>query len=202
MHLEIPNFPLQPKVISGSNFPDVALHARRGEFIQESSYSMPLFAGAMFAVALACCFIPWNEKGLIGIKVIYFIAAGIAWGGICTLGVYFVRNAVGQRIIVEPKPLRVIIMAPAIHRVIPGSDLIGIQLCEGADNSYQTNLVYRNAKGEIARHCLYCHYSKSPCAKLAAQYQRRCGFEVMDHIVDESPSTNLRQSALKKLERR
>lgn len=184
MSREIPQTPLQPKIISGSSLPDVALHARRGEFIQESSYSMPLFAGAMFLAAIACCYIPWNEKGLIGIKMIYFIAAGVAWGGICILGAYFGRNAFGQKIIVEPKPLRVIIMAPGIHRIIPGADMIGVQLCRGPDNSYQTNLVYRNAKGELARHCLYCHYAKSPCLKLAKQYERRCGFEVLDHTQD------------------
>src|SRR5262245_36434804 len=110
MSLEFPKTPLTPKAISGSSLPDVALHARRGEFIQESSYSMPVFAGGMFLVAFACCFIPWDEKGFGGIKGVYWIAVGIVWGGICLLGGYLARNAIGQKIIVEATPLRVIIM--------------------------------------------------------------------------------------------
>lgn len=147
---------------------------------------MVWFACFMLVAGLTCCLIPWEERTFNGggPRVTYFIAAGFAWGGVCVLGGYFAFKAFGQRIIIDQRTETLTIKSPAKHVEIPVSDLSGIQICDDKNSAYQVNLVYSNAAGKIARHCLYSAMSKRHCVQLANQYHTRCGLTVFDHTVN------------------
>jgi len=181
---DIPRSPVPTAVISYSWFPDTALHARQGTLVQESSYSMLWFAAGMFLTAIACCFIPWEVRSFLGRgpKVVYFIAGGFAWGGICVVLGYYIRNMLIQSIIIDMRLEQVSIEASDFRHQFPMIDVIGVQLCKGDSRCFQANLVYNSLEGEIARHCLYCNGSKGPCRRLARQYHVLCGFTILDHI--------------------
>lgn len=190
--VDIPTEPLPTSSMSSSLFPDVALHRRAGKFVHESSYSMPIFAAIMCGMAIGVCFIPWDERILLGRgpRVVEVIAGGIVWGAICVLGVFWLRNRFGQTITIEPDDNRLTIPSPDRHLVLNLDDVVGIQLCRcrlGHDpksrsqQGFQMNLVYRTKGDNVDRHCVYSHVRKGPCLRLANQYQAACDFEVFDH---------------------
>ena len=183
MSPDIDKSPVRSNAKSMGWFPDVGLHSRGGVTVQESSYAMLWFAMFLFSAAIACCFIPWEERSFLGRgpKVIYFIAGGLAWGGICTVGMYVIRNAIGERITIDSEAATVTIKSRDGDSEFPLSNLIGIQICGDACTGYQSNLVYSTPSGEIVRHCLHCHISKWHCERLAVQYRSRCGIVVFDH---------------------
>ncbi len=178
---EIPTSPTPSRVTSSSWFPDVALHRHSNRFVHESSYSQLCFAAVMFIVAVLVCFIPWDERAFLGngLKVKYFIAGGIIWGGMCVLGMYWFRNARGQRLVIDPHAEKLTILTPQRQVEIRMEDIVGTQICKG-EHGFQANLVYRDAAEDIKRHCLYSHASKSPCLRLARQYELHCGFPIID----------------------
>ena len=101
---EIPTTPMRVSVTSLGWMPDVALHRYRRLFIHESSYAS-LFLAAFLLIA-ACLFwsLPWDEPTFIfgtlppakyGFSLLFMS------GSICSGAVFFIRNHLGQRLIID-----------------------------------------------------------------------------------------------------
>lgn len=174
---------------------DFALHRYGDRYFQEATYYSLFGACVLFAAAVACGFIPWEQQALFGLKVKYLIALIPGWGGICLLGFHVVRILAEQRIIVSPHEATLTIQKAGHDTVVAWPDILVIQICEGSqevaeevearfglESHYQLILAYRDSTGVIRRHCLAAHFAKSSCTRLARQYSNLFGFQVVEHL--------------------
>lgn len=155
----------------------------------------------MSALALVACFIPWDARTFLNIPVRYFIAVGCIWGGICGLAPYYIRNRIGQRIVIDTEaqtvtihqrdtsnvasrvlsnPASILSAEPPTMpaRSIRFEDVLAVQIA--GDGPFQANLVYRDGE-TIVRHNLVSHGAKSFAESIADAYCEAGGFKLLDH---------------------
>jgi len=182
--MEIPTESLEVRS-SGS---EVELHCRHGIYYQESSYGHLRFFAALAIIAGVICFLPWNTLANDGVKLKYYIAGGVLWGGICGLFPYFIRNAFGQHIIINPQERTLQIVKDATTKTIAWDQIVGLQIChqkfpeDHELDAYQLNLAWKISTGEMRRHCLAKNASKHSILRLGKKYEQLLGFKIFDQI--------------------
>jgi len=169
--------------------PPIGLHRRGGVFYQESSYSFLWFFGVMIALAIGLAASPLETDANPGGKLKYWLAGICVWGGICGLGAFFVRNAFGQTIIINPQNQTLCIKRRIKRRItnqtIAWSDVIELQVCEQRipedpkDDGYRLNLVWKDSSGSVHRHCLLGHAIRRYVVALGERYESSFGFRVL-----------------------
>ncbi len=197
----VPTEPLNISHVSTGFLPSVALHRRDSEWHHESSFAHFWFFGAMCVTALGTCCVPWDARAVFEIPVRYFIAAGCVWGGVCGLTPYFIRNRIGQRLVIDTNtrvitihrrdtsklvaeilsnPVSILTADPLAlpTQTICFSDVLGVQL--SGEGPFQANLVYHQGN-DVLRHNLINDGTKSFAESLAAAYSNAGGFELLDH---------------------
>lgn len=184
---EIPRGALNLPYNDGGFLPHVGLH-RRGElFYQESSYSHFWLLGVMLAAAIVILLLPWSTMAGVGGKLKYWIAGICVWGGICGFVPYFIRNAWGQNVTIDPKRQRLSITSNDFCGQISWQQIVGLQICrqkirgESELNGYQLNLVWLEANGTVRRHCLLKHAIKGFVVRLGRRYETLFDFKLIDH---------------------
>lgn len=165
-------------------FPETAIHSRGGLYYQESSYSFVLICGFSLLAALIVFLSPWAAKTDSGYLLRHITAGFMAWGGICILIPYAVRNIAGQTIVINPKKrLLTIKRKGQPDKSIDWTDIIGLQIIR-AENVYRTRqrsqlrhvyqllLVWRTGDegGAVQRHCLTQEAFQFLAVRLANQY--------------------------------
>ncbi len=183
---DIPREALDIRYNSSGSLPDVGLHERDGIYYQESSYSHFGFFGVMLAVAVMIVFAPWETQAMF-FKLKYWMAIGCIWGGICGLIAYFIRNACGQHIIIDPKAKTISITCKDLKETISWDQIVGLQICYETNptdsdfNGFQLNLVWLAAEGNVKRHCLLKHATKSHVIDFGKEYESLFKFPLLDH---------------------
>ena len=163
--------------------PHLGLHRRGGLFYQESSYSHLWFFGIMITIALVIAVLPWDTESDIGGKVKYWLAGICIWGAICGLAPYFVRNAFGQTIIIDPKEQTLRIKKGTTNQTMAWRDVIGLQVCElktpgdSKIEGYQLSLVWKDASGSVRQHSLIQHTIRRYVVALGKRYEACFGFK-------------------------
>lgn len=190
---EIPQGPLDVGYNNAGVIPHIGMHRRGHLFYQESSYSHFWFLGIMLIAAIAVGSLPWSTEAALGLKLKYWIAGGLLWGGICGAAPYWVRNALGQVIITDPIGRTLTIRHNGAVQNILWKDILGLQVCyhevrsNPRLNGYQLNLVWRDSRGEVQRHCLLKHAVKKFVVSLGNKYVALSHFELLDHTKDSQP---------------
>jgi len=165
--------------------PPIGLHRRGGVFYQESSYSFLWFFGVMLAAATALALSPWDMDANIGGKLKYWLAGICVWGAICGLAAFFLRNAFGQTIIINPQNQTLCIKRRKTNQTIAWSDVIGLRVCEqripedSKDDGYRLNLVWKDSSGSVHQHCLLGHAIRRHVVALGERYESCFGFRFM-----------------------
>ncbi|MDB6151870.1 MAG: hypothetical protein JWL90_323 [Chthoniobacteraceae bacterium] len=183
---DIPRGALDINYNSSGSFPNVELHGRSSLFYQESSYSHFRLFGVLFLAAAVISLLPWQAVAYGGLKLKYWIAIGCAWGGICGLAPYFIRNALGQTIIVDPRGKTLRIKSSGVEQTIAWQEIIAVQICHqevSGDlemSGWQLNLVWRDSHGIIKRHCLFKNANKEFVKSLGQRYELLFGFSYID----------------------
>jgi len=168
--------------------PHVGLHRRGGLYYQESSYSHLWFLGAMLFAAVAVALLPWQTVALGGLKLKYWISAGCIWTGICGVAPYFLRNALGQTILIDPQNETLCIRKRGVQQTIRWREVIALQICYqcGTKDSkfagYQLNLVWKDTNGTVKRHCLLKHVIKRNVVALGNAYVYSFRFNMIDEM--------------------
>ena len=187
---DIPAEPLDVRDNTWGFLPNIGLHGKQGVFHQESSYSYFWFLGVMLAAAAVVFMLPWETRTALG-KLKYWVGGGLIWGGICALVPYFVRNVLGQTIVIDPRKETVLIRERGSEQLIPWSEIVALQVCyqpspgRRIGPGYQLNIAWRDQSGEVHRHCLLKHVIKRFVVSLGKRYSSRFGFEIVDHSRNE-----------------
>ncbi len=175
---DLPCEPLDLQTNSRGFLPSIGLHAHGHLYVQESSYSHFGFFAFMLVAAGALALSPWDARSASGAWPLkYVIAGGMVWAGLCGFAPYWVRNAFGQKIIVDPVKRMWTIRRRSSERVVPWNDVLGLQICRQVVsstsklNGYQLNLVWRDASGKIQRHCLFKHALRAFVRSLGNRYR-------------------------------
>jgi hypothetical protein len=177
--------PLDLKHNNTGILPCAALHQRNGRFIQEASYSHFVFMFVMLILAGGACFLPLKITTTIG-PLKFLIAGMFAWGGICSLFSFFLRNALGQTVTIDPRENTVVIRKRNNRQTIPWSQIQGLQIIkQPADSNshnegYQLNLMYRDTTGLPHRQNLHKHVARRFVVALGRQYAEQFGFSLYD----------------------
>lgn len=181
---DIPHGPIALGYSLGGFLPQVGLHRRGGVFYQESSYSHLWLAFPFLVSGVVIMFLPLGGYPKVVFAGFFFITAA------CGATPYFVRNRLGQTIIVNPGRRTVCIKQPAEERTISWSDIAALQLCrqetlqpsnrEAPSRNYQVNLVWRCADGGYERHCLATHEIKRYSLALARRYESLLSVKLTD----------------------
>ena len=183
--IEIPAEPLDIRYNNSGFLSHIGLHQRGQIWYQESSYSHFWFFGVMLAAAVTVCFLPWDTVAGLGVKLKYYFAGALLWGGICGAAPFFIRNAFGQTIVIEPQR-RLTIRKRRSETVVPWDGIVGLQLCHqpaepGSELAgYQLNLVWKSGAAALERRCLLKHAVKGFVRKLANQYASLFRIKVYD----------------------
>ena len=183
----LPREPLDIQTNSRGFLPPVGLHARGRLYVQESSYShFGLFA-VLLVAAGALAFSTWDAEAPCGEWPLKgLIAGGLVWAGICSVAPYWVRNAFGQKILVDPVKHTWTIRRRSSEQVVPWADILGLQICRQVVpptsqlNGYQLNLVWRDVAGAIQRHCLLKHAHRSFVRSLGNRYRTLFRIDLFD----------------------
>ena len=132
---DLPREPLDIQTNGRGYLPPIGLHARGRADVQESSFSHFGFFAVMLATAGALALSPWDARTASGAwSMKYLIAGGLAWAGLCGFAPYWVRNAFGQTILVDPAKRTRTIRRGATGRVVPWNALLGLQICRHASS--------------------------------------------------------------------
>jgi hypothetical protein len=165
--------------------PHIGLHQRNLLYYQESSYSHFWFAGILLVAAIIVGILPW-DAGTNG-RFKYLIAGCLVWGGICAAAPYWVRNAFGQTIIIDPRNRTLTIRhREQAEQIIAWANILGLQVCyqdvpgNSESTGYQLNLVWKDLQGRTQRHCLLKHAIKKFVVSLGNQYAALFRFELID----------------------
>jgi hypothetical protein len=173
---DIPHGPLPLGYTLGGLLPQVGLHHRGGAFYQQSSYWHLCLAGIFLVPAIVFTFLPLDTyPKWVFVGFFLFTAA-------CGAAPYFVRNGVGQTIIVDAERRTLRIRKSGNEKTIPWSDLVALQLCrqEKPSSAYQLNLVWKCADGTFARHCLAMHQVQRYVLGLARSYESLLSMRLSD----------------------
>ena len=189
---DLPREPLDIQTNNRGFLPPVGLHARGKLYVQESSYShFGLFA-VLLVAAGALVFSTWDaETPCEEWPLKFLIAGGLVWAGICGVGPYWVRNAFGQTILVDPVKRTWTIRRRSSDQVLPWKDVLGLQICRQIAspssklNGYQLNLVWRDASGAIQRHCLLKHALRSFVRSLGNRYRSLFRIDLFDQTAPD-----------------
>lgn len=166
----------------GGFLPAIGLHRRGGVFYQESSYAHFWFFGVMIVFAGVLAALPWDTDANLGGKLKYWLAGFCVWGGICGLAPFFVRNAFGQTIIIDPRAETVQIRKRKARQTIAWRDVIGLQVCphqiseDSKIDRYELSLVWKDSSGSVQEHCLMRHVLRRPVITLGERYESCFGF--------------------------
>jgi hypothetical protein len=173
---DIPHGPMPLGFSLGGLLPQVGIYRRRGVFFQESSRShlwlaAPFLMGGVVVIFLA-----------LGPHPKYVIAGFLFFTAACAAAPYFVRNRLGQTIIVDPGRRTICIKKPSDERTIAWSDLVALQLCrqDHPSRNYQLNLVWKSADGAYARYCLATHEVRRYVLALARRYESLLSLKLTD----------------------
>ncbi len=180
---DIPRVSLDIRYNNRGLFPHVGIHRRNGLFRQESSYSHFWFFGVMGTVAAIVLLLPWETASAFGeLKLKYLIAGGCVFGGLFGLLPYFIRNAFGQLITIDPEAKTLRILSGQFSGLISWNDIIGLQICcQENDGGFQLNLVWMGEGGTVRRHCLLKHWRRAFVVRLGSQYEALFGFPFSRH---------------------
>ena len=165
--------------------PFIVLHRRGGVFYQESSYSHFWFFGVMIVVAIVIAALPWDTEANLGGKLKYWLAGFCVWGGICGLAGFFVRNAFGQTIMIDPHERTLRIKKRKVRQTIAWRDVVGLQVCPlqrpGASkiDGYQLSLIWKDSSGSVQEHCLMRHVLRRSVVALGERYESCFGFRLI-----------------------
>jgi hypothetical protein len=189
--VDIPHGPIALGYSLGGFLPQVGLHSRGGLFYQESSYSHLWLAVPFMVAGIIIIFLPLGGYPKAVFAGFFSITA------ICGAAPYFVRNRLGQTIIVDPGRRTVCIKKSAEERTISWSEIAALQLCrqeklqpsnqEGPSCNYQVNLVWRCAGGAYERHCLATHEVKRYILSLARRYESLLSVRLTDETNSSQP---------------
>lgn len=164
----VPNEPLPIPYTSNGGLPDVALHFRGGLYHLESSYSHFVFLLAMIVLVVVSVMWPATIVTPQGIDIRYVFGLMFAWGGLCGLVPYFIRNRFGIYMTIDPRkgtirihkigdrpsPANIVFDAFMGFMLRPPSgpevnmafgDVIALQVI--GDGPFQANLVYQSSDG-------------------------------------------------------
>lgn len=174
-----------PVTGNSSGFPMVDLRWRNGRWVHASSRVMLSSGLCMIGLGFAVCLLPWTTATNNGWPLKYFVAGGLAWGGLCILIGYAVRNVIGQTLYFQPGE-KVTIRSPGSEQSIPWAQLVGVQLCpvevktDREFDGVQLNLVWREEGGQIRRRCLTQHSHPKVARDLAERYQSALALEILE----------------------
>ena len=172
--------------------PHVGLHHRNGLFYQESSRSHFWLSGSMLVAALVISLLPWETRAIVG-KLKYWVAGGCVWGGICGVVPYFIRNAYGQVITINPKEKTLAIRSADYVGTVPWDQILGLQVCQqkvqgnSELNGCQLNLVWVEDGGTVRRYCLLKHTSRAFVVRLGRRYESLFAFRFLDPSPESQP---------------
>jgi len=133
-----------------------------------------------FAIVLAA--LPWDTEANPGGKLKYWLAGICVWGGVCGLAPFFVRNAFGQTIIIDPHEQTVRIKKGKTSQTIAWHDVIGLQVCppqiseDSKIDGYELSLVWKDSSGNVQEHCLMRHVLRRSVVALGERYESCFGF--------------------------
>ena len=175
---DLPREPLDIQTNSRGLMPSIGLHARGHLYVQESSYSHFGFGALTLVAAGALALSTWDARSASGAWPLkYVIAGGLVWAGLCGFAPYWVRNAFGQKIIVDPIKRTWAIRRRSAEQVVSWDDVLGLQICRQVVsstsklNGYQLNLIWRDDSGGIQRHCLFKHALRAFVRSLGNRYR-------------------------------
>ena len=173
---DMPHGPMRLGYTLGGFLPQVAIHRRGRAFYQQSSYWHLSLAGLFLLPAIVFTFLPlasYTKWAWVG--VFLFTAA-------CGAAPYFVRNRVGQTIIIDSEYRTLRIRKPVDEKTIAWSDIVALQLChqEKPSSAYQLNVVWKCADGTFERHCLALHEVRRYILRLARTYESLLSLRVSD----------------------
>jgi hypothetical protein len=183
---DIPREALDIRYSNRGSFEHVELHHRNGLYFQESSYSHFWFFGVMLAAAGVALLLPWETRAIVG-KLKHWVAGILVWGGICGFVPYFIRNACGQRINVDPHNMTLRIASSDFSGIVSWQQIIGLQIChqkvpgDSRLSGFQLNLVWAEAGGAVRRHCLLKHSIMAFVVRLGKHYESLFAFPLIDH---------------------
>jgi hypothetical protein len=190
---EIPREALSVHHNSSGFLPQVGLHRRGDLFRQESSYSHFWLSGVLLACAVVLALLPWHTRANVGGELKYWVAGILVFGCVCSVVPYFIRNAWGQTITIDPKKQTLCITTDDFSRKLTWEQVIGLQICrrkvprDSEMNGYQLNLVWRDAEGAVRRHCLLQHSLRGFAVRLARRYESLFAFRLIDHTRKSQP---------------
>src|SRR5437867_221694 len=173
---DIPHGPMQLDYSLGGFFPQVGIRRRGRAFYQQSSHWHLWLSGLFVVPAIAFSLLPldgytkWVWAG-------FFLVTAA-----CGAAPYFVRNRLGQTIIVDPEKRTLCIKQPTNETTIARSDIVALQLChqEKPPKGYQLILVWKCAHGIFDRHCLATYEVRRYVLGLARKYESLLSLSLND----------------------
>jgi hypothetical protein len=184
--MEIPTTPLDLHYNNNGLVPHIGLHRHGKLYVQESSYSAFWLSGIILIVAIVVAALPWETKAVAGTKLKDWVVGGCIFWILCTVLPYFIRNAFGQSIIIDPEKQTLRIWSRNPEKTILWRQIIGLQIChekverDSELTGHQLNLVWINEGGIVRRHCLLKHGSRRFVAALGKRYQALFAFKLLD----------------------
>jgi len=190
---EIPREPLQVSHNYSGSLPPVGLHRKGALYFQESSYSDIWLSGGMLVAAVVVALLPWHTKASPGGDLKYYVSGMLVWGAVCSFVPYFIRNACGLSVAVNPEAKMLSIMSGGSNVKLSWNQIAGLQICRrkvpgnSEMNGYQLNLVWLAPDGAVTRCCLLQHSAKGFVVRLGKRYESLFGFALMDHTCNSQP---------------
>ncbi len=183
---DVPHGPIELGYTLGGMLPQVGLHRRGQAFRQESSYwhlglAVPFFLGAIVVAILPLA----AYTRFIWAGLLFFTAA-------CGTAPYFVRNRLGQTVVVDPRARTVCIRKALEEKTILWSDIVAPQLCrqDRPSVAYQINLVWKSGDGSFERRCLAMHQVRRYTLSLARRYESLLSLRLSDESARSQRSRN------------
>lgn len=185
--IEIPREPLAVHHNSGGFLPDISLHQRGEVFYHGVSNSHFWFLGFTSVAALVLALLPWHTKVPVGGELKYWFAGMSVLAGLIDVVGSFIAQSFRQDVTIDRKNKTLSISGNDLSAKLSWENILGIQICRQKDpensemNGYQLNLVWKDAKGTVKRHCLYKHAIKGFVLRLGRRYESLFGFTLFDH---------------------
>jgi hypothetical protein len=172
----------------------VGIHRKGGIYRQESSYAQFWIVGVMLVSAV----IVWllapggGSEGTNLLRPMCHVFSGVfvicAVAGIVP---FFIRNATGQTILIDPRGRTVRIHGTADEILVSWDDVVALQICYSPDpeshsdvntSGFQLNLVWKDSDSTQRRHCLSMQQTRHFITRLAKRYVDICGFRLIEEL--------------------
>jgi hypothetical protein len=182
MKKRISREPFAVHYVSTGFLPDIAIHQKKGFYVQEPSYSYIIFCMIMALISICFLFLPIET----GPK--YILSGGILWAGLSTLIPYFIIKSKSQKIIINKKENKLKIITNMFTNEILIDDLVGLQIVyhnvPAKNDRYNTSgfqliLVEKDKNNNYKRYFLYKNKSQSLVKSLAKQYYKLLKIKVI-----------------------